>query len=136
MKKIYIFFILSLTLTSCFKKDHKIVNVEINGESPSINNIIIICLEESVGYSDYHLKFVTTLKNGTKISTKCNLISTSNEPKCFDFYLGAKFTQRNTSKEQRELIAQIYKGNVSEMTITIFDKWGKDKIGSYTFYEL
>ncbi|KAB8151824.1 hypothetical protein EZY14_016665 [Kordia sp. TARA_039_SRF] len=137
MKKIYLLIIVSLILTSCFRKEHRIEKIELSGLSESLNNSIELCLEESIGYESYHLKFNTTLKNGTEINTKTTLMSpTDSEKKCFKIYLGASFTHRHTPKEESELIKQIFKNNVSEMTITIFDEWGKEKIRTQTFKNL
>ena len=137
MKKICLLVVLSLMFNSCFRKEHKIDSIEINGFSESLNNLIELCLEESIGYESYHLKFVTTLKDGTIINTSTTLMSpTDSEKRCFEIYLGASFTHRHTSKEERELIKQISRGNISEMEITIFDEWGKDKIRTQMFNNL
>jgi len=136
MRKLFYLFTL-FTLVSCFKKNHKIESIKISGSNSSLNNSINLCLEESIGYSSYYLKFITTLNNGEIINTEKTLVSSSkSDKKCFTIYLGSSFTKKHSTAEERELIAQIYNGNILKMEILIYDRYGGKEISKNIFKNL
>ena len=128
--------LIAILLIACFKKKHTISSFTLQGNTPSINNKIELCLEKPIGYSTYALQFKITLKSGENILARCQLIGSSNpEQKCFTIYLG-RFTSKMTTDQYDELIEQIYEGNISGMVVTIFDQWEKDQISSKRFINL
>ncbi len=120
MKKYILFLTIAFTLTSCFKKDHKIESIEIVGNKDENNRYINLCLEEEIGYASYYLYFEITFKNGTKLNEE-DILSSGVKPeeKCFKIYTYTSFVRRHDSKEKEVLVNQIYKGNIKEMKISI-----------------
>ncbi len=97
--------IISFTLTSCFKKEHKIESIEIVGNKDENNKYINLCLEEEIGYAEYYLYFEITFKNGDKLNEEYRLSANpaqkeEHQERCFKIHTHVSFVRRHDSDKK------------------------------------